>query len=139
MKKASLILALLGALYLSFDFYVNVGYYGYKLNQNGFQGSAIKVWQLGASAGDDESIYRLGIAYWAGNDVEENYDKAFSLLKQVKYLDPKTVKFYEYALADIYIYKGNLAKAKEMLKVLCSKNLEEACTRLSQVAANEKV
>jgi TPR repeat protein len=103
MKKATLVLAVLGALYLSFDFYVNAGYYGCKLNQNGFHGSAIKVWQLGKFVGGYESIYRLGIAYWAGKGVEENYNKAFNLLKQVKYLDPKTVKFYKYVLADIYI------------------------------------
>lgn len=138
MKRSSFIVALVSIIYLGFDFYLNVGSYGHMLNKNGFTSTGIKTWQIGSLINDDESIYRLGMAYWAGKGVEENYDKAFGLLKEVQTLNPKLANFYEYALADIYIHKGNLVKAKKMLEVLCNKQLNEACTRLNQVLENEQ-
>ena len=132
MKKSAFVIAIIGFLYLALDFHINVGFYGYKLKTSGYENAAINIWKTGAMLGDDESLYQIGMSYWSGDGVKVDLDKAFDLLTKVESMQPSVFKYYEYALADIYVYKGNHTKAKEMFTFSCKNGLEEAGFRLKE-------
>ena len=70
----------------------------------------LKLYQQAAEKGDDDALLNLGVAYYLGGGVEQDFDKAISYLSKVNVVNKPIAARY---LADVYLAQGNAENSKK--------------------------
>ena len=90
-----------------------MGYFlseGVYMPQNKAKG--IKLYQKAAEKGDDDALLNLGVAYYLGESVEQDSDKAIEYLSKVNFVSKPIAARY---LADVYLSRGGKEDAQKAL------------------------